>query len=181
MPVFTRASRRYRFVPGYGGNLIVRQGDIYGQVIEGSEVTFDVAQYGIKRFYLNEETTHSGDVGGESYTQVGHAWRFRANVAFPAAGLLGAEEVLAAAFAEEILGSPRGFDAIFNVGDPEYWTQLGLDPRSYRGHARAEFIDVDSITKQTVKINVEGVGEGILLCQVGTPGEATTVAPLPEN
>ena len=167
MVVFARASREYDFVPGKGGCLRVLQYDANGRVA-GAELSglffenadfFDVSQYVIRRDYTNENTSHSGDNGGESWTRVGQAWSFAANVSFS----------IAAVFVEQLIGSSRGVAIQFNIGDPEYWTNRGERTRSYRGKALARFTESTNKAQgiETVKLNVEGVGQGLLLNYFG--------------
>jgi hypothetical protein len=142
-----------------------------------SPVTFfDVGQYGIRRAYTNENTSHSGDNGGESFTRVGQGWTFAANVSFPGQ-VLG--DGLAVGFLEQLIGSARGVVIKFNIGDPEWWTNRGLEPRNYRGKSLAEFINTDNPADGTgtVKLNVAGVGIGLLDAYIGN----TKVAPLVEG
>jgi hypothetical protein len=172
MPVFSQASRRYSFVSGVGGNILVQQHDPAG-VAGGAIVTFDVAQWIIRHIYLIKATPHSGMNGGLHRTQTGHDWSFRAQVSFPAEALTGS---LAAGFPETFLGSSRGVQMRFNLGHPEFWTSRSLEVRSYQGPALTEFIETDNDGSglEEVKLNVQGLGMGLLIPYVGTTPQEVT-------
>ncbi len=168
MPFFNRPKREYRWVPGYGGSLLVRQYDADGKIVSAPGIHFDVDLYVIQNIFLNEDTTHSGDVGGTSRTRVGADWNFAAVLSFPGKAF---GEELVASFPEEVtvLGSSRGVAITFNIGDPLYWANLSELPRSYRGKALLDMVSpaVNTINKKVVKLNITGSGDGLLYAYVG--------------
>ncbi len=160
MPVFSQASRRYSFVSGVGGNILVQQFDAVG-VAQGPIITFDIGQWIVRHIYIIKKTPHSGMNGGTHRTQVGHDWSFRAQVPFPAEALTGS---LAAGFPESFLGSSRGVMMKFHLGHPESWKNKAGGIRSYQGPALIEFIETDNDAsgEEEVKLNVQGLGMGLL-------------------
>jgi hypothetical protein len=166
MPLpFTRASRDYQFVPGFGGSILLRARNASGPI--GGVVTFDIGQYAIKQIYRNKRTNHSGGNGGDLYTRVGAGWTFAAELDFPEDI---APDGLEVPFAETLVGSLRGVAIQFNIGDPDLWIAKGLTPRSYRADKfLAEVIDTtdSSDGESVVGYNIVGVGSSLLGTYLG--------------
>ena len=162
MPTYTRASRDYRFVPGLGGHMTVQLYDAGGNLI--NPVTLDIKQWATKHLYINKNTTHSGSNGATLRTRVGDDWTFACELDFPASLLTGGGSVVPQ-FVEQLVGSTEGVRLVFNVGDPEYWTERSLDIRTYECD-RALIDTVDTVTNSTgteiVGYNVTGSGASLL-------------------
>ncbi len=175
-PVFTRASRDFQFVPGQGSSLVVRQYDNVGNIsppLAQDGVIFDIDQGFIRQTFRNQKTTHSGSNGADLYTRVGSGWNFALVLSFPAAlDLVTVDQVipgvdLAAAFAEELLGSARSVHLQFNVGDPLFWTSrtVPLQTRSLRAaKALLETVEyrMDGTLTEVIGLNIAGIGNSLL-------------------
>ncbi len=167
---FTRPSRDYNFVASQGSSVIVRQYDRYG-VLQSTGVTLDIHEGFLRELFRNENTTHSGSNGADLYTRVGAGWNFALVTSFPrSVGLTsidGAQAPVEVAqpFVETLLGSMRSVWMQFNIGDPDFWRALNMDPRSFRGaKAMLETVEtrIDARTGKVVGLNIAGVGNSLL-------------------
>lgn len=164
MPIFSRASRKYTFVPGQGASVEVQGYDGFGNLIEGA-VILDIHEGILIEIFRNENTTNSGSNGADDYTRVGAGWTFALVTSFPA---LAMGKTLDIPFVQQILGSSRSVAMKFNIGDPEYWALVitgGVPARSYRA-GRALLSEVttrfNSRNTQVIGLNMAGVGNSLL-------------------
>jgi len=186
MVVFNRASRDFDFVPALGSALTVWQYDLRTRIL-GTEVKFDIEQGRITETFRNKNTTHSGSNGADLYTRVGMGWTFALVLNFPARlDVVTAEQAqagpaLAAPFPHTILGISQGVRMRFDIGDPLFWTSLGLSARCMiAAKAKLESIEtrLDSNGLETVGLNIAGVGSSLLwTCLEAAGGVLTPLHP----
>jgi len=169
-PPFSRASRVWKWVPSAGASVQVKQYDQSGVLDPGDGVLFDVNLGILIDTPLNQDTTHSGDNGGSSFTRVGGIWTYRLSLGFPAA-LIGTEQFQVQpanlAFVQQLLGSSGYVWMQFFVGDPEYWESLGvatpvrsfIGRRSLLSEAEQRF---EVGTKKVIGLNIAGQGSSLL-------------------
>jgi len=157
MPIYTRASYDYQFVPGIGGNIAVKNYDVLGVPLPA--VRLDIEMYVLKHVFKNKVTTHSGSNGATRRTRTGADWNFAAVLSFP----IPIGDVNP--FIEVLLGSMQGVAVEFNLGDPLFWTNRGIPVRSYQAdNALLQSVDIrtDSSGDEVVGLNVTGEGNSLL-------------------
>ena len=164
MPVYTRASRLYKFVPAIGSCLAVQQYSDLG--VLSNPTLLDIAGGTLTENPINADVTNSGSAGGVLRERVGFDWNFALNLQFPAQLLGGA---LAAEFVDQIVGSSNHIRVTFNMGDPLYWTVRGLSPRSKRGRCLLSLSETRFVNdaKQVVGVNLAGEGSDLLFRYLG--------------
>ena len=172
-PPYSRQSRDFVFTPAAGSKVEVKQYNSSYE-LESPEsvpgVIFDIVTGVLVDTFKNQNTTNSGGVGGEDWTRTGLAWNYVLTLSFPAA-LIGG--TLAAAFAQQLVGSNRSVWMRFFMGDPEFWDQIypGQNvARSFLGRrSLASVVEQRTVNDgdKVVGLNIAGVGIGLLLAFEG--------------
>lgn len=161
-PFTSRPPRVYRFTPAAGAHVAISQYDEF-DLVEPSSTIFDINLGILTETFKNQNVTNSGDNGGENWGRVGGAWGFRLAMHLPAKLI---NEELRVAFVQQLLGSSRNVAMRFFMGDPTFWTDQGLQVRSFVG-GRALLGEVvvrsNVLDHQMIDVNVAGVGIGLLL------------------
>lgn len=160
MPVYTRASREYKFVPAIGSSLSVQTYNDYGEL--GGAATLDIQEGTLSEELLDVDVTNSGSNGAILRERTGADWAFALVLQFPGQLLGGA---LAARFVEQIIGSSNHILLTFHFGDPLWWTSRGLSALNKRGKALLTAAEARfaSDGRSVIGLNLAGKGSGLLI------------------
>lgn len=170
-PPYSRASREYEFVAAIGSTVEVKQYDEQFNLVPPEPTTgviFDIELGILRDIHKNRVITHSGSNGATLRTRVGFDWTYALTLSFPAQLIGGA---LAVAFAQQILGSNRSVWMRFYMGDPQYWTDRGLDIRTFLGRksllstAEQRFANDG---EDVVGLNIAGEGNSLLRAELSS-------------
>lgn len=164
-PPFTRASRQYKFTAATGSSVLVKQYTVAGALLEPG-VLFDIELGVLTDVYINQDVTHSGSNGATLRERTGGDWSYALTLSFPAALIGGRLEV---AFVQQLLGSNDSVWMRFNMGDPEFWSDRALPPRSFLGRKSLLGNVVqrfDVLGKRVVGLNVAGEGNSLLRAEL---------------